>query len=79
VEFSVTRPGDGGLVDCWRSEGAERTGALAHCYPRAIQYIADGTVAADRIVTHTLPLERFREAIELVHSQTESVKVVMIP
>jgi threonine dehydrogenase-like Zn-dependent dehydrogenase len=50
-----------------------------YCYPRAIQYIADGTVAADRIVTHALPLERFREAIELAHSQTESLKVLLIP
>ena len=50
-----------------------------YCYPRAIQYIADGTVFADRIVTHALPLERFREAIDLAHSQTESVKVVLIP
>lgn len=50
-----------------------------YCYPRAIQYISDGTIAADKIVTHTLPLERFQEAIELVHSQTESVKMVLIP
>ena len=50
-----------------------------YCYPRAIEYIADNTVAADRIVTHALPLERFNEAIELAHSQTESVKVVLIP
>jgi len=50
-----------------------------YCYPRAIQYIVDGTVAADRVVTHTLPLDRFREAIELAHSQTESVKVVLMP
>jgi len=50
-----------------------------YCYPRAIRYVADGTVAADRIVTHALPLERFREAIELARSQTESVKVVLIP
>jgi threonine dehydrogenase-like Zn-dependent dehydrogenase len=50
-----------------------------NCYPRAIQYIADGTVAANKIVTHSLPLERFREAIELNHSQTESVKVLLIP
>jgi threonine dehydrogenase-like Zn-dependent dehydrogenase len=50
-----------------------------YCYPRAIQYIADGTVAAGRIVTHALPLERFREGIDLAHSQTESVKVVLIP
>jgi len=50
-----------------------------YCYPRAIQCIADGTVAAGRIVTHALPLECFQEAIELAHNQTESVKVVMIP
>jgi len=50
-----------------------------YCYPRAIQYIADGTVAAHRIVTHALPLERFRDGIDLAHSQTESVKVVLIP
>jgi threonine dehydrogenase-like Zn-dependent dehydrogenase len=50
-----------------------------YCYPRAIQYIADGTVAADRIVTHVLPLGRFQEALELAHSQTESVKVVLVP
>jgi threonine dehydrogenase-like Zn-dependent dehydrogenase len=50
-----------------------------YCYPRAIQYVADGTVAADKLVTHVLPLERFREGIDLAHSQTESVKVVLIP
>lgn len=50
-----------------------------YCYPRAIQYIADGTVAADRIVTHSLPLDRFQEAIELAHSQTASIKVVLTP
>jgi threonine dehydrogenase-like Zn-dependent dehydrogenase len=50
-----------------------------YCYPRAIQYIAEGTVAAHRIVTHALPLERFQEAIELAHSQTQSVKMDLIP
>ena len=50
-----------------------------YCYPRAIEYISNGTVAADKIVTHTLPLERFEDAIGLAHSQTESIKVVMIP
>jgi threonine dehydrogenase-like Zn-dependent dehydrogenase len=50
-----------------------------YCYPRAIRYVADGTVAADRIVTHVLPLERFQEALELAHGQTESVKIVLVP
>ncbi len=50
-----------------------------YCYPRAIQYISDGTVAADRIVTHIMPLERFQEALELAHGQTESVKILLLP
>jgi threonine dehydrogenase-like Zn-dependent dehydrogenase len=50
-----------------------------YCYGRAIRYLEEGTVAADRIVTHTLPLTRFEEALELAHSQSESVKVVLVP
>lgn len=50
-----------------------------YCYPRAIQYIADGTIAADRIVTHTLPLAEFQEGIHLVHDQKASIKVVLLP
>jgi len=82
VEFSV----HAGPVDAdWSIIGDQKElnvhGAHLgpYCYPRAIQYIVDGTVAADRMVTHTLPLDRFREAIELAHSQTESVKVVLMP
>jgi threonine dehydrogenase-like Zn-dependent dehydrogenase len=50
-----------------------------YCYPKAIDYIADGTVAADRIVTHTLPLGEFSAGIDLVHDQEKSLKVVLIP
>lgn len=50
-----------------------------YCYPRAIQYIADGTIAADRIVTHTLPLAEFQEGIHLVHDQKASIKVMLLP
>jgi threonine dehydrogenase-like Zn-dependent dehydrogenase len=50
-----------------------------YCYPKAIRYIHDGTVAADQIVTHTLPLSKFLEGIDLVHDQAESLKVVLIP
>ena len=50
-----------------------------YCYPKAIQYIADGTIAADRIVTHSLPLSDFQPGIDLVHDQSESLKVVLKP
>ncbi len=50
-----------------------------YCYPKAIRYLQDGTVAADRIVSHTLPLSDFRAGIEMVHNQIDSMKVVLIP
>jgi threonine dehydrogenase-like Zn-dependent dehydrogenase len=50
-----------------------------YCYPKAIRYIRDGTVAADKIVTHALPLTDFARGIDLVHDQSESLKVVLLP
>jgi len=50
-----------------------------YCYPKAIRYISDGTIAADRIVTHALPLAEFARGIDLVHDQDESLKVVLLP
>jgi len=50
-----------------------------YCYPKAIRYIADGTVAADRIVTHAFPLADFQKGIDMVHDQAESLKVVLLP
>jgi len=50
-----------------------------YCYPRAIRYISDGTIAADKIVTHALPLAEFQRGLDLVHEQSESIKAVLIP
>jgi threonine dehydrogenase-like Zn-dependent dehydrogenase len=50
-----------------------------YCYPKAIRYIQDGTVAAGRIVTHSLPLAEFKRGLELVHDQGASLKVVLVP
>jgi len=50
-----------------------------YCYPKAIRYITDGTIAADQIVTHALPLAEFARGIDLVHDQSESLKVVLLP
>ena len=44
-----------------------------------IQYIADGTIAAHRIVTHAMPLSDFGAGIDLVHDQGASLKVVLTP
>jgi threonine dehydrogenase-like Zn-dependent dehydrogenase len=49
-----------------------------YCYPRAIRYISDGTIAADKLITHTLPLTDFRQALQLVHDQRDSIKVVLV-
>jgi threonine dehydrogenase-like Zn-dependent dehydrogenase len=50
-----------------------------YCYPKAIRYIHDGTIAADRIVTHGLPLAEFQRGLDLVHDQGASLKVVLVP
>jgi threonine dehydrogenase-like Zn-dependent dehydrogenase len=50
-----------------------------YCYPTAIRYLADGTIAAKRIVTHTMPLSEYRAGIDLVHDQATSLKVVLVP
>jgi threonine dehydrogenase-like Zn-dependent dehydrogenase len=50
-----------------------------YCYPKAIRYIHDGTIAAHRIVTHRLPLAEFGRGLDLVHDQGASLKVVLVP
>lgn len=50
-----------------------------YCYPLAIEYIRKGLIDVDPIVTHELPLERFEEAFELVHSGKDSIKVLLVP
>ena len=50
-----------------------------YCYPLAIDYLHRGLVDATPFITHELPLEQFREGIELVAGGTESVKVLLRP
>lgn len=46
-------------------------------YPLAIEYLHKGIVKADPIVTHSLPLSRFQEGIDLLLAG-ESVKVMLV-
>ncbi len=64
-------------------DGKELTIYGAHlgpyCYPKVIGYLERGLLRTDGIVTHCLPIERFREAFELVHAGGESIKVLLVP
>ena len=50
-----------------------------YSYPNAIRFLVDGSVNGEAIVTHTLPLERFQEAMALAEKGEDSLKVVMVP
>jgi threonine dehydrogenase-like Zn-dependent dehydrogenase len=50
-----------------------------YCYPRAIQMLGKGLLPIEQIVTHQFPLSGFQQAIELVSSATESIKVALVP
>lgn len=49
------------------------------CYPKVISYLQRRMLRTEGIVTHQLPLDRFAEAFDLVHSGGSSIKVLLIP
>jgi hypothetical protein len=52
--------------------------AIAYSYGAAIDVLLAGAVETGKMVTHTLPLERFAEAVELVR-RGEGLKVHIDP
>jgi threonine dehydrogenase-like Zn-dependent dehydrogenase len=50
-----------------------------YCYPKAIEMLVKDQVPVADIVTHTLPLEKYTEALNLVDTATSSIKVVLKP
>jgi threonine dehydrogenase-like Zn-dependent dehydrogenase len=50
-----------------------------HCWPAAIRMIESGGLPMDRICTHQLPLERFKDGLDLVADGSSSIKVSLIP
>jgi threonine dehydrogenase-like Zn-dependent dehydrogenase len=50
-----------------------------YCYPKAIRLLEKGTIAAERIITHRLPLSQFREALSLAEEGDSSLKVILEP
>ena len=48
-------------------------------YPVAIEYLKNGKINVDGIITHRLKLEEFKNGFEMVHQPEESIKVVLVP
>ena len=74
-EFSLT----GSLV---RRKGlsVKWSRRMGHIYPRAIEFVASGRIDVNAIVTHTWPLERVREAFEMLAEYRDgAIKVVLEP
>jgi erythritol/L-threitol dehydrogenase len=50
-----------------------------YCYPLAMDMMLKGQVPAEKIVTHTFPLEKHAEAFQMVLDAKESIKVMLKP
>lgn len=50
-----------------------------YCYPLVIEGIANGDFPTDDVVTHQLPLEKFKEGFELMKKGDKSLKVILKP
>ena len=50
-----------------------------YTYPVAIDFLNRGLIKMDGVVTHTLPLEQWEDALHLVADGKASIKVVLKP
>jgi len=50
-----------------------------HCYEPVIEWIGDGRMPTDGVVTHSYPLEKFQEAFEMAAKGDEYLKVILTP
>lgn len=49
-----------------------------YSYHLAIEYLRNGVINGDKLITHVLPLAEFHEAIEIAHRGDESIKVLLV-
>ena len=50
-----------------------------YCYPPTIEWISDGSIPTNGVVTHKLPLTDWEKGFDLVDKGSESIKVVLFP
>jgi threonine dehydrogenase-like Zn-dependent dehydrogenase len=49
------------------------------CYEPVIEWIGNGKLPTEGVVTHSFPLEKYKEAFELAGKGEESLKVILVP
>jgi 2-desacetyl-2-hydroxyethyl bacteriochlorophyllide A dehydrogenase len=80
--FGVCPPGEKAAYDAFKIYNQEISiiGSMAvlNSYGPAIDVIAAGAVDTDKMVTHTFPIDRFDEAIQVVR-RSEGLKVQIVP
>lgn len=82
IEFSVFN--DPALID-WSviGNGKELNLLGAHLspysYPTVIEWLENGKLPADGVVTHTYSIDEWEKAYQMVDNAKESIKVVIIP
>jgi threonine dehydrogenase-like Zn-dependent dehydrogenase len=51
-----------------------------YCYDTVIEWISDGKLPTDGVVTHTFKLEQWKEAFDLAESgKDDALKIVLVP
>lgn len=50
-----------------------------YCYKPTIEWISDGSLPCEDVVTHKLPLREWKKGFDMVDLATDSIKVVLVP
>ena len=50
-----------------------------YCFPSVIEWIADGRLPTEGVVSHKFPLEKWKEGFELALKGEGAVRVVLVP
>ncbi len=82
VEFSVLRElvsADWTIIGDTKELDIRGSHLGPYCYPLAMEMLLKKQVPADEIVTHTFPMEKYAEALELVREAKVSIKVMIEP
>ncbi len=82
VEFSVhSQPAavDWSIIGDVKELNIHGSHLGAYSYPLAIDYLRSGAINGKALVSHVLPLERFKDGLEIAHSGEESMKVILTP
>lgn len=82
VEFSVMREPvtvDWTIIGDTKELNIHGSHLGPYTYPLAIEYIHNGLIDVNHIVTHQLPLDNYLTAFEMVQNGKDSIKVQLLP